>query len=168
MPKSPSEREISVIYMQIEGIDGNVTAEGYTNWIACGSLQYGIGRGISAPTGSDVDREASTPSVSEIVVTKEMDKASPKLFESALWGEGVKVKIHLVKTDKGKPEPFMTLELEDTLISGYSVSSGGDRPSESLSLNFTKIIYEYTPMKDKNETGDPVKAGYDLAMQKSI
>jgi type VI secretion system secreted protein Hcp len=156
------------IYMKIEGVEGNVTAEGYKGWIEVNSCQFGIGRGVSSPHGSDVDREASTPSVSEIVVTKEADKASTKLFELALYGEGLKVNIDLCKTDKGKPEPYMQYELEDVLISGFSVSSGGDRPSESLSLNFTKIIFTYTPMKDKNETGDPVKVGYDLAQMKSV
>lgn len=156
------------ILMKIEGVDGNVTSEKYKGWVDISSMQFGIGRGVGSPVGSDVDREASAPSVSEITCTKEMDKASSAIFELALWGEGKKVEIHLVKTDKDSVEPFVKYELEDVLISGYSVSSGGDRPSESLSLNFTKITYIYIPMKDKNETGDPFPVGYDLAKQKSI
>jgi hypothetical protein len=34
------------------------------------SFSWGIGRGISSPTGGSADRESSAPSVSEIVVTK--------------------------------------------------------------------------------------------------
>lgn len=156
------------IYVQIEGVDGSVEAEGHAKWIEVSSLQFGVGRGIGSPMGNASDREASAPSISEIVVSKTMDIASPKLFEESLWGEGKKVTIDLCKTDKDKLEVFLQYTLEDTLVSGYSVSSGGDRPTESVSLNFTKIIMNYTPMKDKNETGDPIKVGYDLAKAKSV
>jgi type VI secretion system secreted protein Hcp len=54
------------------------------------------------------------------------------------------------------------------MVSGYSVSSGGDRPSESLSLNFTKILYEFHEMKSKNEKGDSPKAGWDIAEAKKV
>ena len=43
------------------------------------------------------------------------------------------------------------------MVSGYSVSSGGDRPTESISLNFTKILYEFNEMNAKNEKGDSPK-----------
>jgi hypothetical protein len=35
-------------------------------------------------------------------------------------------------------------QIEGGLLSGWSMSSGGDRPTESLSLNFTKIEFRYT------------------------
>jgi type VI secretion system secreted protein Hcp len=49
------------------------------------------------------------------------------------------------------------------IIDGYSVSSGGDRPSESISMNFTKIEYKYTPFDDQHKAGTPVPVTYDLA-----
>ena len=54
------------IYMQIDGIKGNVEAEGHADWIECLSMQWGVGRGIQAKTGSSKDREASAPSISEL------------------------------------------------------------------------------------------------------
>jgi type VI secretion system secreted protein Hcp len=41
--------------------------------------------------------------------------------------------------------PYLTLTLTNNMISGYSISSGGDRPMESLTLNFTKIEYKNIP-----------------------
>ena len=41
---------------------------------------------------------------------------------------------------------YLSIELENAMISNYSVSSGGDRPTESLALNFTKITYNNTSM----------------------
>lgn len=154
------------IYMQIDGIEGDVTAEGHEKWIEVNSFQWGVGRGVTSPVGGSADREASAPSVSEIVVTKLCDKASANVLREALWGEGKKVKIDFVKTDKDKFEPYMQYELENTLLSGYSISSGGDRPSESLSLNFTKVTFNDISMGEKNETGQPDRVNYDLAKGK--
>jgi len=103
------------------------------------------------------------PSIHEIVVTKDTDISSTKLVNEALQGEGQKVKIDFVKTDKGNLEVYMQYTLEDCMISGYSKSSGGDRPVESISLNFTKVEFKNVAMKDKNDTGDPDTVGYDLA-----
>lgn len=140
------------IYMKIEGIKGNVTAAGHEGWIELTSAQLGVQRRVNT-TGRGTNREASTPSVSEIVVTKDVDSASSDLFRMSLWGEGKKVTIDFVSSDQ--TVPYLSIELENTLISNYSVSGHGgsahDTPMESLSLNFTKVSYTTkvtTPPKD--------------------
>jgi len=154
------------IYMEIEGVKGDVTAEGHKDWIEVQSFQWGVGRGITTPVGGSKDREASAPSVSEIVVTKVSDMASANLMRDALWGEGKKIKIDFCKTDKDKFEPYYQFELEEAMLSGYSVSSGGDRPTESLSINFTKITFNDITMGSKNEDGSPDRVYFDLAAGK--
>lgn len=138
------------IFMKYGAQKGEVTAEGYKEWIELSSFQWGVGRGISAGVGGGSKREASAPSVSEIVVTKTLDSFSPLALKEAIGGEGVKVNIDLTRTDgKGKHVAYQKYVLEGTMISGYSISSGGDRPSESISLNFTKIDNEYLKVDDK-------------------
>ncbi len=154
------------IYMHYEGIDGDVSAAGHEKWIELQSVGMGVGRHITNPSGRGVDREASAPSLSEITVTKMTDAASANLFRASLFGEGKKVKIDFCKTDKDALEPYLQLELENTLVSNYSVSSAGDRPMESLSLNYTKITYNNVGMGAVNETGQPDRAEWDLAQQK--
>jgi type VI secretion system secreted protein Hcp len=155
------------IYMEYTGIKGDVTAEGHANWIEVNSLQWGVGRGITSPqVGGSADREGSSPSVSEITVTKTSDVASSNLLREALWGEGKKVTLHICKTDKDKFQVYQEYILTDTMISGFSMSSGGDRPTESLSLNFTKIESNFTPMAAGNEETATDRAKYDLATGK--
>jgi type VI secretion system secreted protein Hcp len=151
------------IYMKYGDLEGDVTADGYEGWIECSSLQFGVGRGISSPVGKSSDREASTPSVSEIVVTKRTDKTSPNFFQESVEGEGKTVEFHFTRTAAGTIESYFEITINNTLISGYSLSSAGDAPSESLSLNFTKIEVKYIPINDDHSTGTPVPAGYDLA-----
>jgi len=102
------------------------------------SFQFGVGRGIGSPS-SPGGRNPSAPNVSEAVVTHTTDQFSTKLFKESLNGTGADV--HVFFTDaKNKPNPiYLEFHLENTLISGFSMSSGGDRPQESISLNFTKI-----------------------------
>jgi type VI secretion system secreted protein Hcp len=156
------------IYMNYNDIPGDVTAEGHEKWIELNSCQWGVGRGISSPTGGAADRESSAPSVSEIVVTKSTDVASTKVLNEAYQGEGQKVQIDFCKTDKGKLEVFLTVTLTNCMVSGYSLSSGGDRPSESVSLNFTKVEFKNTGMGAAAETGSPDSISYDLALAKVV
>lgn len=158
------------IYMNYDSlaIKGDVTEEGHKNWIELHSFQWGVGRGISSPTGASADRESSAPSVSEITVTKTTDAASVKILNEALQGEGKTVIIDFTKTDKGKLEVYQTFTLTNTMISGYSMSSGGDQPNESLSLNFTKVEFKYVPRKPEGGAGSPETVTYDLAAAKVV
>lgn len=150
------------IFMHYEGIDGNVTAKGFEKWIEVNSFQFGAGRGISTPTGGAENREASAASVSEVTVSRAMDKASPKLFEAGLIGDaGKTVKIVMTRTGKELKE-LCIYKFENTLVSGYSVSSGGDTPTESLSLNFTKFEYSYTGADTTGADATKMKVGYDI------
>ena len=151
------------IFMHYDGIDGNVTAKGYEKWIEVQSFQFGSGRGISTPTGGSENREASAPSVSEVVVTKLMDKASPKLFEESLIGKDGKI-VKIVMTRTGKELAELCLyKFEEVLVSGYSVSSGGDgAPMESLSINFVKFEYSYTGSDVAGKDASKMKVAYDI------
>jgi type VI secretion system secreted protein Hcp len=153
------------IFMQYGTIQGDVTATGYEHWIELSSFQWGVGRSISSPTGSIADRESSPPSVSEIKITKALDSSSPLLFKEALSGEGQTVTIAFVKPGpNGQLVAYLQFTLTNTLVSGFSTSSAGDRPTESVSLNFTKIQYKFIPIT-ANGTGSPVIVTYDLATQ---
>jgi type VI secretion system secreted protein Hcp len=158
------------IYFKYDGIDGGVTAAGHEKWIEIDSCQLSAHRNVTSAHGRGENREASSPTVSEIVITKSQDVASTKLFQASLWGEGKKVKIDFCKTDKDKLEVYLQLELENTLVSSFNTSGhGGDnhaRPMESLSLNFTKITYVSTSMDKDNKTGKPDRAMWDLGQAK--
>ena len=156
------------IYMNYNNLPGDVTADGHVGWIEVNSFQWGVGRGISSPTGASADRESSAPSVSEITVTKATDICSTKLLNEAYQGEGVDVQIDFCKTDKGVLQVYMSYKLSDCMVSGYSLSSGGDRPSESLSLNFTKIEFKNINMTDTNADGSPDTITYDVALAKVV
>ena len=156
------------VHFNYNKIPGDVTAEGHTKWIELNTFQFGVGRGISSPTGASADRESSAAAFSDISITKVSDVASPKLFNEALQGDGRTVQIDFCKTDKGALEVYLTYTLTNCMISGYSVSSGGDRPNESMSLNFTKVEMKNIEMGADGDAGSPESIIYDLAKAKLV
>lgn len=156
------------IYMQMDKIKGNVTAEGHKEWIELSSFQMGVGRAISTAVGKAKDREASAPSISEITVSKIMDESSPFLFQEATVGQAKKVTIDFVTTGASKIETYLQYVLENCMVSGYSISSGGDRPSETVSLSFTKITSNYMVYDDSGKQTSKFPAGYDLELGKKV
>lgn len=155
------------VYVKYEGIDGEATHENHKKWLDVSSMQWGVGRAISTPSGSTANREASEPSVSEVTITKLMDSSSPKFFTEAVTGAvGKKVEIHLVTT--GSPgNTYASYILTDALVSAYSTSTGGDRPSESISISFTKMEYKFIPYDGNNKAGSPIAVSYDISTTKS-
>jgi type VI secretion system secreted protein Hcp len=128
-------------FMKYDSIYGDVTEPAHRGWIEVMSFQFGVGRGLSNPTGGSADRESSAPSVSEIVVTKKTDAASTRLRNESFRGEPTSAIIEFVKEGR----VYLRYEMSDTMVSGYSLSGGGDRPTESLTLNFTKVEYKSNP-----------------------
>ncbi len=121
-------------------VAGDVTTQGFADQFEVQSYQFGVGRGVGTATGASGNREASTPSVSEITLTKNLDQASGGLLKEAFSGAGkAGAVISFVRTDGGGGVTYLEITLTNVMVSGYSMSSGGDRPSESISLNFTKM-----------------------------
>jgi type VI secretion system secreted protein Hcp len=153
------------IFLKIDSVKGSSTDANFKDQIELQSFQWGAGLGVGSPRGGD--RTTSEPSVSEITASKTLDKSSEGLFKALLKGDPVgKGTISFVAASKGESVAFATLELEDIIISGYSMSSGGgDLPSESLSLNFTKFDWSFTG-RDKKQGGSPTHLIYDLTENK--
>ena len=70
----------------------------------------------------------------EVVVMKETDELTTELMRLAREGKSLKVVI---------TAPHMTLTLEGTIISGYNVGSGRDKPVETLTFNYTTQSIKY-------------------------
>ena len=157
------------IYMKYASIQGGVTTSGYANWIDLNSFQWGVGRSVGSVSRGEDTREGSEPSISEVVVTKRMDKASPQLWQDAVGGDfSNDVTICFTTTTKDKVTTYLQYVLAKVGLSGYSASGGAnDPPSESLSLNFATVSWTYTPM-GSGVSGTPTTVGWSLTEQKKL
>ena len=150
-------------------IKGEADVADHTGWINIDSLQWGVGRSISS-VGAGGDRDTSNPSFSEVTCTKSCDLASTELFIQATNGISLgKAEIHFIQTkgaDQGN-QVYLIVELGEAIVSSYSTSSGGDRPSESFSLNFTTFSYQYNKFDGGTKT-EGEKKGWDLTKNQKL
>jgi type VI secretion system secreted protein Hcp len=132
-------------YMKYDGIDGDVTEQDHVKWIELSSFQFGNSRNLrGTAAGAARGREAGLCTVSEVVVTKPTDSASQNLMRESMIGSipGKTVKVEMVTTGQaGQAEVYAKFDMEECIITNYALSGAGDRPMESLALNFTKITY---------------------------
>lgn len=157
---------LAAVYMKIEGIKGEVTTPNYEGMIEIDSMQLELARSIQSSPGAP--RESSSPSFSDVTITKRTDSTSPHLFlEAAAGVVGKKVDLHFTTSVNGEERTYYLVTLSDVLVSGFSQSSGGENPTESLSLNFTKIEMSYTPYVG-GKAGTPIRAGYDVMANKKL
>jgi len=155
------------IYMDFDGIKGEATDQDHRKWIDVLSLSWGAGRANGAVLGSAQNSADSQPRLSDMTVVKLYDASTPQLWTEASTGnQGKTVRIDLTTT--GSPSKiFCTYSLENALISSYSVQTLGDRPTENISISFTKLEFKFTPYDDKNKAGTPTTVSYDIETTKS-
>lgn len=119
-------------FLVIDGLKGPSTT--HAGGIEISSFQWGVGRGISSPTGGAADREASAPSVSEIVVTKNTDSSSPGLMKASQAGQHFP-RATLYCRKAGGEQVYL---LTNVWVSHFQ---GG--PAERLTISFGKIELEH-------------------------
>ncbi len=158
------------IYLEYDGIKGNVTAEGYKDHIAVHSVQFGVGRGISMEAGNLSNRESTRPSLSEVTLTKVADNSVTAIFKEAVTGNaGKKVVIKFVRTGADKVQEYMDYTLENCLVSGYTISADSEgEPTEQITLSYSKIMINYSDFDKTNKSGNPQRVGYDLETAKPL
>jgi type VI secretion system secreted protein Hcp len=150
------------IYMQYGDLRGDVTEADHTHWIELRAVNWGVNRPVSNPAGSATARVIAAPRFSELIVAKDEDIASIPLIQESLGGQPKLVKIEFVRTNQDRMEVYYSIQLTETVITGLSQGSGGDRPTESLTLNFTKISFHGTQMDADGSSTSPAKYGWNV------
>jgi type VI secretion system Hcp family effector len=146
------------IYMEIPGIQGESLDKGHENWIQISSFQWGIGRGASsASTGqSSSGGGAGKVRFSEFKITKLTDAATVPLIQACANGQHIKTATLEATKSSLISEPYLKIVLSNVRCSSFSISggasSGGDRPTESLSFSEEQAIFYYFKHDDAGHT----------------
>ena len=154
------------LYLKIGSIKGDVTAQGFQNDIHLSNFQFGVGRSISSITGAS-ERETSAPSLSNLVVGKQMDVSSTGFVNGMFAGNSFPtVDLFLTKIVNGQQFTYNHIVLSNVLISSYSVSSEGDNPTENIGLNYEKIATQYVQQNPDGTTVQTITSCWDFSLQK--
>jgi type VI secretion system secreted protein Hcp len=152
-------------FLKIDGVDGESADSKHKGEIDIESWSWGASQsGTSAGGGG----AAGKVSMQDFTFTKHVDKASPKLFEKLATGEHLREAKFVVRGSSSNE--YLTITLTDVMVTSYSTggSSGDDRPTESVSLNFGKIKMSYVEQDAKGTAGASVDFGWDVKANKKV
>lgn len=156
-------------FLKLDGIDGESTDAAHKDSIEVMSFSFGATQTGSLASGGGGG--SGKVQFQDFHFTENTSKASPKLFLACASGQHIK-KAQLFCRKAGgdqKPLEFMKIELEDVLVSSVQHSGhGGDLPTESISLNFAKIMFTFIPQNADGSAGSPVSAGWDVKANKKV
>lgn len=152
-------------YLKLDGIEGECSDSKHPKWIQILSFSYGLEQKAG---GYTTDREPvyGQVNISDISVKKYIDASSPDLHTACLTALRIKTaNLELCQTSKDK-HPYMKYNLFDVVVSAIRPSGegGGDNayPTEDVSLRFSKIEWEYTPLSEKGRPQAGRRAGWDM------
>ena len=144
------------MFIKIKDIPGESSDKNHNKEIDILSLSW------SSAMQSSRAGAAGKASAEEFSVTKYIDKATPKLFESLATGKHIEEATLVVRKAGGNPAEYLKYTLRDVMVSSYSTgASGEDRPTESISFNYGKIEIEYTEINADGTPGKVTVQGWD-------
>lgn len=144
------DRGTTHIYMKVGDIVGEAQEQNYKGWSNVAAFKQ-----VHATPPDISSGLLSRGSVvfQDILISKPIDKASPKLAEAVCNGTVIpEVQIHMTGSYDGSgPVKYYGCELLKVLITGYVISGSGqseDVPTEEVTLTFETIKVTYTETDD--------------------
>jgi type VI secretion system secreted protein Hcp len=149
------------VFLKIEGVPGEAAATGHKDEIEIASFSMGIAR--PAPAGGG-GTQTGRAQFTDISFSHQLDKASPLLMLRCAQGTQIPTAVLTCRTASASPFVFYKITLTDVIVTSVSVggASGGDRPTETFSLNYARIEWEYIPQLPTGGSGTPVRASWNI------
>ncbi len=156
-------------FLKLDGIDGESQDSKHKGEIDVESWSWGESQAGSHSGGGGGG--AGKVSMQDFHFVMKVNKSSPKLLLACATGEHIK-KATLICRKAGKEQQeYLKITLTDLLVSSFQTGGSegsGVLPMDQISLNYTKIEYEYKEQKVDGTLGGAIKAGYDLKANKAV
>ena len=145
-------------------ITGESSLTDYAGKMELLSFSHGVAMQITGDI-SNMERTSGKPNHQDMTVTKYLDMSSPVLAQSCCEGAGFpQVDIIIGRNDSGKVTELMRYTMKNVVISSVSVGGGGgDKPVETMTLNYNDIAWKFTSQKASVDEGGVVNGTWNLA-----
>lgn len=155
-------------FIKIDGIEGESTDAKHKGWIEITSFDTGVTQRSSATASSVGGGSSERADFNDFIITKELDKATPKLALACAAGTHINNIIVEICRAGDEKVKFMEYKMTNCIISNVSESgsdagSEGSFPKESVSIDYGKITWNYV---QQNRAGGGaagnILSGWDL------
>ena len=156
-------------FLKLEGIDGESADHKHKASIDLESWSWGESQTGTHSGGGGGG--AGKVQMQDFHFVMKINKASPKLMLACASGEHIK-KATLTCRKAGKEQQeFLKVTMTDLLVSSYQTGGSGHAdivPTDQISLNYSKIEFEYKEQKPDGTLGGATKAGWDVKANKTV
>lgn len=144
-------------------VQGESSLTGYEKKIELLSFSHGVAMQITGDISNN-ERTFRKPNHQDMTVTKYLDSASPVLNQACCEGKTFpQVEIVIGRNADGKVIELMRYTMKNVLISSMAVGGGGgDKPVETVTLNYNAIEWRFTSQKDSIGQNAVVNASWNL------
>jgi type VI secretion system secreted protein Hcp len=155
-------------FLKIDSIEGESADSKHKNEIDVQSFSWGVSQSGSMAYGGGGG--AGKASFQDFSFAMKVSKASPKLFLACASGQHIKNAILTCRRAGTEQQEYMIITMTDILVSSYQAggSEGDIVPSDSISLNYSKIEISYAPQDAKGSLGAAVKTGWNVKENQKV
>jgi type VI secretion system secreted protein Hcp len=142
------------VYVSFPGLSGELAHEDRSDWIDVLSIDWGMDGNSALETGTErmcAGYRTGGTVVGGLTLTRPHD-GSPSAFARAC-AEGTHFPIMVVETTSERTGlgRHMRYELQDAMITAYSIDTSGDAPTESISFDYTKVDSRVIPATQRGK-----------------
>jgi len=156
-------------FLKIDGIPGEAADSKHKDEINVLSFSFGANQGGTFAFGGGGG--AGKVVMQDFHFMMNVNKASPKAFLACATGEHIKEAILTCRKAGKEQQEYLTVKFTDLMVSSYQTNGDGQAnhlPTDSVSLNFAKIQWNYQVQNEKGQLVPGALAGYDLKSMKAV
>ena len=156
-------------FLFIDQVPGESTDSKHTNEIEVESWSWGATQlGTTAGGGGG---GAGKVRIQDLNFVARTSKASPVLFLRCADGQHIKQAILTARKAGKDQSEFLILTMSDLLVTSYQIAGSETAdtvPMDQVSVNFTKIKFEYRAQKADGSLDAPVWTGWDAKANQKL
>lgn len=159
-------------YIKFDGIDGEATEPMHKGWSDLTYFSVDMSNATSAAsTGGG--RATGKVNFGDLIISKNLDKSSPKLMEALATGKNIpKVELHVVnKMREGKSATYYRYELKNVTITSYQISGDAYEsnvpPNEQISMSYAGISVFYVETDQNGKPKGEIPFKWDIKGNKA-
>ncbi len=156
------------MFLKIDDIVGESKDDKHKDEIEVLAWNWGVTQSGTAHIGGGAG--AGKVNVHDVTIQKLVDKSSPNLIKYCCSGKHLKQAVLITRKAGGDAVEYVKVTMSDLIITAVNVSgSGGVLLSESVTLNFGKVKFEYAPQHPTTGAAMPsVPMGWDITANKEM
>jgi type VI secretion system secreted protein Hcp len=158
----PVAQAADEIHLKLDGIQGEATHKDHKGEIEVLSFSLGF---VNPPGGG----AGNKPACGQMSLVKTIDTSSPPLIAAVMTGSKIASGILTFRKAGEGQKDYYILRMTDLLVTSITQSDavGSPNVTEHVSINATKINFEYKPQDDKGGAGASVTFAFDCKTLKA-